>query len=73
MANVFVEPEPKGREEGTAIDHYVLELGKGKRADQTNYKTQEEAIQAARRLGHTPLVARVRKTDQGNPDHWRTA
>lgn len=73
MPNVYVEPEPKGREEGTAITHYVLEFGGGQRADQTNYKTQDDAIKAARTLGHHPLVARVRKTDKGNPDHWRAA
>jgi hypothetical protein len=25
MANVYVEPRPKGRPEGTAIDDYVVE------------------------------------------------
>ena len=25
MSNVYVEPEPKGRPEGSAITHYVLE------------------------------------------------
>ena len=72
MPNVYVEPEPKGREEGTAIDHYVLEFGGGQRADQNNYKTQATRVKAARKLGHHPLVARVRSTDKGNPDHWRS-
>lgn len=26
----------------------------------------------ARKLGHHPLCARVRHTDKGNPDHWRS-
>lgn len=73
MANVFVEPEPKGRPEGTAITHYVLEYAHGARVTNTNYRTQAEAISAAKELGHSPLVARVRKTDKGNPDHWRSA
>jgi hypothetical protein len=73
MPNVFVEPQPKGRPEGTAITHYVLELAGGKRLDQTDYKTQKEAIDAARAHKHDPLVARVRNTDKGNPDHWRKA
>jgi adenosine/AMP kinase len=25
------------------------------------------------KLGHSPLVARVRNTNKGNPDHWRAA
>jgi hypothetical protein len=73
MANVFVEPEPKGRPEGTAITHYVLEFDSAKRVDQNDYKTQREATEAAQKLGYKPLVARVRSTDKGNPDHWRSA
>ena len=73
MPNVFVEPEPKGRPEGTAITHYVLELAHGDRLDQRNYSTQGEAVESARRQGHQPLIARVRNTRKGNPDHWRAA
>ena len=73
MANVFVEPEPKGRAEGAAITHYVLEFESNKRVDQNEYKTQREAIEAAQKLGYKPLVARVRDTDKGKPDHWRSA
>ena len=73
MANVYVEPEPKGRPEGTAITHYVLEFAHGARVTTTNYATQAEAISAAKELNHKPLVARVRHTDKGNPDHWRAA
>ncbi|MDB5333719.1 MAG: hypothetical protein JWP03_4870 [Phycisphaerales bacterium] len=73
MANVYVEPEPKGRPEGTAITHYVLEYAHGTRVTQTDYRTQAEAVSAAKGLGHAPLTARVRNTNKGNPDHWRAA
>lgn len=72
MANVYVEPKPTGRNEGDAIDHYVVEQANG--AKQSGpFKTQAEAIKAARDAGHHPLVARVRVTNKGNPDHWRSA
>ena len=73
MANVYVEPEPKSRPEGTAITHYVLEYAHGARVTDKNYPTQTEAVTAAKGLGHHPLIARVRSTDKGNPDHWRSA
>lgn len=72
MANVYVEPKPKGRPDGAAITHYMLEYAHGARVDDTHYPTQADAIAAAKSLGHQPLVARVRNTDQGNPDHWRS-
>ncbi len=43
----------------------------GARVTETNYPTQAEAISAAKIRGHQPLVARVRNTDKGNPDHCR--
>jgi len=73
MANVYVEPQPKGRPEGSAITHYVLEYKNDVRVTSNDYKTQAEAITAAKNLGHSPLIARVRNTDKGNPDHWRSA
>lgn len=73
MSNVYVEPYPKGRPEGSAITHYVLEYAHGARVTETNYPTQQAAIDEAKRLGHKPLVARVRNTNKGNPDHWRAA
>ncbi len=73
MPNVYVEPEPKGRPEGSAITHYVLELPHGARMDRNEYKTQAEAVSAAKQAGHEPLIARVRNTDKGKPDQWRTA
>lgn len=72
MANVFIEPRPKGRPEGSAIEDYVVE-------DHTNpilhsARTQEAAIDWARKEGHHPLAARVRHlNDKKNPDHWRSA
>lgn len=73
MANVYIEPEPKGRPEGSAITHYVLEYAHAARVTNTNYPTQVEAVSAAKSLGHHPLIARVRNTNKGNPDHWRSA
>jgi hypothetical protein len=35
MANVYIEPEPRGRPEGTPITHYVLEYAHGARVTQT--------------------------------------
>jgi len=72
MANVYIEPRPKGRQEGSAIDDYVVEDG----ADQVlkTFKTQKEAIDWAKQQGDHPLVARVRhRNDKKNPDHWRSA
>ena len=71
MSNVFVEPRPKARGEGEPITHYVLELAGDKGIGAPSYASQAEAISAARGLGLTPLVSRVRTTDKGNPDHWR--
>lgn len=68
MANVFIEPLPKGREHNAITGYAVEEAG-----DRvlSKCRTQEEAIEWAKRNGHTPHVARVRHTDKGNPDHWR--
>jgi hypothetical protein len=72
MPNVFVEPRPKGRQEGSPIEDYVVEdhasnvLG--------TFNTQREAIEWARKQAHAPLVARVRHlNDKKRPDHWRSA
>ena len=73
MANVYVEPRPKGKPEGTAIEEYVLEFPHGESVTGKSYKTQAEAIAEAKKLGHSPLVARVRSTSKGDPDHWRPA
>ncbi|MFW8744892.1 hypothetical protein [Mesorhizobium japonicum] len=71
MANVYVEPLPKG---STApITGYKLEYAGGQSVDGVTHRTQETAIAEAKRLGHSPLVARVRVTDKGKPDHWRAA
>jgi hypothetical protein len=70
MPNVYVEPRPKGRLEGSPIADYVLEFAGGETLGQP-FKTQAEAAAYARNLGHNPLCARVRSTNKGNPDHWR--
>lgn len=73
MPNVYVEPQPTGRPEGTAITGYHLKLAGGDKLVETTFATQKEAIDKARELGHSPNVARVRHTDIGKPDHWRAA
>ncbi|MFM0321792.1 hypothetical protein [Caballeronia glebae] len=71
MPNVYVEPLPKNRE--GAIEGYALELSADERLTPIDYKTQAEAIKVAKAKGFKPLVARVRHTSKGNPDHWRVA
>lgn len=69
MTNVFVEPRPKGRGD-EPISHYVVE----DHADSvlSEFKTQQDAIDWAKRNGHTPHVARVRHlNDKKKPDQWR--
>jgi hypothetical protein len=71
-SNVYIEPRPKGRHEGTPIKDYVVEDHK----DQVlkTFKTQKEAIDWAKKEGHRPLVARVRhENNKTKPDHWRSA
>jgi hypothetical protein len=72
MANVYIEPRPKGRPEGSPIDDYVVE----DHADHVlaTFKTQREAIDWARKNSHSPHVARVRNlNDKKQADHWRAA
>ena len=72
MAVVYVEPRPKGRPEGSPVTDHVVE----EHADQVlaTFKTQHEAIEWAKKNGHTPHVARVRHmNDRKNADHWRKA
>ena len=72
MANVYIEPRPNGRSEGSRVDDYVVE----DHADHVlaTFKTQHEAIDWARKNGHAPHVARVRHlNDKKKPDHWRVA
>jgi hypothetical protein len=73
MPNVFVEPQPTGRPEGSDISHYTLEYADSRSVDNMQHKTQASAIAAAKARGLNPLVARVRNTRKGNPDHWRAA
>ena len=71
MVNVYIEPRPKGRAEGSAIDEYAIETVHGE--ELATKQTQEEAIRWAKSLGYHPLVARVHNTSRGNPNHWRSA
>ena len=70
MANVFIEPRPKGSVGHSPVENYVVE-------DQADHilhttKTQAEAISWARAQGYTPLVARVRDlNDKKKRDQWR--
>lgn len=59
MTNVYVEPRPKCRPEGSKIDDYVLEhANDGHVAGaQPSYSTQALAVADAKRLGHQPLIA----------------
>ena len=72
MGNVYVEARPKGRPEGEPISNYAVE----DHADHVLHtaRTQSDAIDWAKRQGHSPLVARVRHlNDKQKPDHWRAA
>ena len=71
MAIVYIEARPKGRPEGTRIDDYVVE----DHADHVlaTFRTQQEAIDWAKRNHHAAHVARVRHlNNKRSPDHWRT-
>jgi hypothetical protein len=70
MATVYVEARPKGAQEGSRIDDYVVE----DHADHIlkTTQTQAEAIKWSKDNGHSPHVARVRHlNDKKKPDHWR--
>jgi hypothetical protein len=68
MAQVFVEPRPKGRKEGDQIDDYVVE----DHADHVLHtaKTQEERSIGPRKR---PLAAlrHLYLNDKKTPNHWR--
>ena len=70
MSVVYVEARPKGRPEGSPITDYVVETQNDHVL--TTTRTQQEAIEWAKRNGHSPHVARVRHLhDKKRPDHWR--
>lgn len=70
MTVVYIEPRPKGLSEGDPITSFVVE-DRANHVLQT-FDTQDEAIGWAKRNGHTPHVARVRRlNDKEVPDHWR--
>jgi hypothetical protein len=65
--NAYIEPMPKG---GGPTESFQIEFADNSPA-KGPYPTQKAAIEAAKKMGHKPLIARVRITDKGNPDHWR--
>jgi hypothetical protein len=70
MVKVYIEPRPKGRPAGTPIDDYAVEDGAN--SVLSTYRTQADAIVWAKARGHSPImVAHVRYTSKGSPDHWR--
>ena len=72
MGNVYIEPRPKGRAEGTPIEGYVVEDHKDHVLK--TFKTQKEAIDWVKKEGHHPLVARVRhENNKTKLDYWRSA
>jgi hypothetical protein len=65
MSNVYVEPAPNGK--------YQIEFADGT-PTKGPFDTQKEAIDIAKKMGHHPLVARVRHlNDKKIPGHWRPA
>lgn len=68
MSNVYIEPMPKG---DGAITGYQIEFDNQSKP-LGSFVTQADAIAAAKRMGHKPLIARVRRTNKGIPDHWRS-
>jgi hypothetical protein len=72
MAKVYIEATPIGHREGSPITGYVIE--DAAHSVLAQFQTQSEAIAWAKRLGHHPLVARVRHfNNKLIPDHWRAA
>ena len=64
MTNVYVEPDG---------DKFQIEFA-DHAAPIKGFKTQKDAIDKAKSMGHSPLVARVRNiNDKVKPDHWRSA
>ena len=72
MANVFIEPRPKGQAEGATINGFVVEDYGGDVL--AIFNTQQEAVAWAKNQGYHPLVALARHlNEKAKPDHWRSA
>jgi hypothetical protein len=72
MRNVYIEPRPMDLTGESPILYYVVE----DRAHRSlgTFNSEHEAVDWAKRQGHSPLVARARQlNDKGKPDHWRGA
>jgi hypothetical protein len=69
MANVYTEARPKGRQEGTSIENYVVEE-QGDRV--SRHSRPRQAITWAKSQGYSLHVARVQHlNDKKIPDHGR--
>jgi hypothetical protein len=72
MANVYIEPRPKGRPKGSPITNYVAKNYSGDIVKTS--KKQEKLVEWAKNEGHDPLIARVRKLNNRKiRGHWRSA
>ncbi|CAI9122072.1 hypothetical protein [Brytella acorum] len=61
MAQVYIEPRPKGRRDGEAIEVFVVEDHKDH--VRATFRTQHEAIVWATKERHL--------NDKAMPGHWR--
>lgn len=72
MAIVYIEPRPKGRAEGTAIEDYAVETATPGPALKI-FITQQQAVDWAKAAGHSVLVPQIRNADKTKPDQWQEA
>ncbi|MDR5799644.1 hypothetical protein [Caballeronia sp. LZ001] len=70
MMQIYVEPLPKGR--WGPIDGYTLEYPDGTKITEQVFSSEKLAVSEIRLRGYTPLLAKVRITDKGEPDHWES-
>ena len=67
---LYIEARPKGRPEGSPINAYGVETADGELV--FSARTQQEAVDWAKRNGGPAHVSRVRHlNDKRVPDHWR--
>jgi hypothetical protein len=70
MTDLFVEPRPKGKPDGSAISDFVVEDHAGYVL--ATFQTEEQAIHWARTHGYMTHVAHVRHlNDKKKPDQWK--
>ena len=72
MATVYVEARPKGHQEGSEIDDFVVENDVDRVLGV--FSTKREAVNWAKQHDHRPHVPRVRHlNDKEKPEHWSAA